>query len=137
MLAQREAPLGSTGPRRPRILVVDDDAGIRALCAAVFLGEGFDVLEAQDGREGLARAISDSPDFVVSALALPVLDGFGLAVALRQIKQTKHLPLVFLTAPEAVPGADVHAYDVGALAFFPKPFEPLALASFIKDALAA
>lgn len=134
MLDHGDAPVQSSEPRRQRILVIDDDPGIRALCAAVLESEGYDVLEAGDGREGLARAVSDYPDLVVCDIAMPVLDGFGLAVALRQNEQTKHLPLVFLTG-EHEPSAERHAFDVGALGFFLKPFEPNALSLFIKGAL--
>lgn len=135
MLIHGEALAASTERRRPRILVIDDDPGLRALCATVLQSEGFDVVEAGDGREGLARAVSDRPDLVVCDVAMPVLDGFGLAVALRQNEQTKHLPLVFLTG-ETEPDSEQHAFDVGALGFFAKPFEPNALTSFIKTVLA-
>ena len=135
MLAQQDAPLDSSEPRRLRILVVDDDPGMRALCGAVLMAEGFDVLEAADGREGLARAFSEHPDLVLCDIAMPILDGFGLAVALRHNAQTRRLPLVFLTA-ESEPYVERHAYDAGALGFFTKPFEPSTLISFIKRALA-
>ena len=134
MLAQQEASLESLELRRLRILVVDDDPGMRALCGAVLQAEGFDVLEAADGREGLARAFSDHPDLVLCDVAMPILDGFGLAVALRHNAQTSRLPLVFLTG-EAEPFVEHHAYDAGALGFFTKPFEPDTLISFIKCAL--
>ena len=135
MLAQQEVPLESSEPRRLRILVVDDDPGMRALCGALLEAEGFDVLEAADGREGLARAFADDPDLVLCDIAMPVLDGFGLAVALRHNAKTKRLPLVFLTA-ETEPYVERHAYDAGALGFFTKPFEPSMLTSFIRRALA-
>lgn len=135
MLAQQEAPLELSEPRRLRILVVDDDPGMRALCGAVLTAEGFDVLEAADGREGLARAFADNPDLVLCDIAMPILDGFGLAVALRHNAQTRRLPLVFLTG-ETEPFVERHAYDAGALGFFTKPFEPSMLISFIRRTLA-
>ena len=135
MLAQQDSPLESSEPRRLRILVVDDDPGMRALCGAVLTAEGFDVLEAADGREGLARAFADDPDLVLCDIEMPILDGFGLAVALRHNAQTSRLPLVFLTA-ESEPYVERHAYDAGALGFFTKPFEPSTLIPFIKRALA-
>jgi CheY-like chemotaxis protein len=135
MLAQQEAQLEAPEPRRLRILVVEDDPGMRALCGAVLKAEGFDVLEAADGREGLARAFSELPDLVLCDIAMPILDGFGLAVALRHNAQTRRVPLVFLTA-ETEPYVERHAYDAGAVGFFTKPFEPSTLISFIKRALA-
>ena len=135
MLAQQDAPLESSEPRRLRILVVDDDPGLRALCGAVLTAEGFEVLEAADGREGLARAFTDDPDLVLCDIEMPILDGFGLAVALRHNAQTRRLPLVFLTG-ETEPYVERHAYDAGALGFFTKPFEPSVLISFIRRTLA-
>ena len=135
MLAQQEAAVESLEPRRLRILVVDDDAGMRALCGEVLRAEGFDVLEAADGREGLARAFSERPDLVLCDIAMPILDGFGLAVALRHNDRTNRVPLVFLTS-ETEPYVERHAYDAGALGFFTKPFEPSTLISFIKRVLA-
>ena len=132
-------PEGIAAPRaqRPlRVLVVDDDAGIRELCGSALRSAGFEVIEARDGREGLARAASDDPDLVVCDLAMPILDGFGLAVALRQNAQTRHLPLVFLTG-ETEAGTEERAHDVGAIGFFSKPFAPQALSSFVSGALGA
>ena len=86
-------------------------------------------------RSRIARAFSDHPDLVLCDIAMPVLDGFGLAVALRHNAHTKRLPLVFLTG-ENEPWVERHAYDAGALGFFTKPFEPSALISFIKRSIA-
>jgi len=119
---------------RLKILVVDDDPGIRALCVAVLEAEGFEVLEAGDGGEGLARAILHRPDLVVCDVTMPILDGFGFAVALRHIDQTKDLPLVFLTG-ESEATVEEHRSETGALGFFAKPFEPNALISFIASVL--
>lgn len=135
MLARSEVPVVATTPRTRRILVVDDDAGIRALCGSVLRSAGFEVIEAGDGREGLARAVSGRPDLVLCDITMPILDGFGLAVALRHNEQTKHLPLVFMTG-ETEPTMEQHAYEVGALGFLSKPFAAHALSSFISGVLA-
>ncbi len=105
----------------PRILVVDDDPCIRALCTAVLHDEGFEVLEARDGCEGLARAVADRPDLMLCDISMPILDGFGVAVALRQNERTRDLPLVFLSG-EIGPGVEARAYAAGARAFIGKPF---------------
>jgi two-component system chemotaxis response regulator CheY len=122
--------------RQPaRILVVDDDPGIRALCAAVLGDEGYDVTEAADGREGFERAVADDPDLLLLDIKMPVLDGFELAVALRRDPRTRHLPFVFVTG-EPEPDVQGHAFSVGALGFFAKPFEPAALAELVGRLLA-
>ena len=120
--------------RPPRILVVDDDDGIRRLCSAALGAAGFEVLEARDGREGLARAVADAPDLALLDVRMPVLDGFELAVALRHTKETSELPIVFLTS-EADPAVERHAYAVGAMGFFAKPFDPQTLAAYLGSLL--
>jgi two-component system, chemotaxis family, chemotaxis protein CheY len=120
--------------QKARILVVDDDPGIRALCSAVLGAEGYDVTEAADGREGFERAVTDDPDLLLLDIKMPVLDGFELAVALRRDARTRHLPFVFVTG-EAEPDVQGHAFSVGALGFFAKPFEPSALTELVRRLL--
>lgn len=136
MLTDTELPHRETehAPRRLRILVVDDDPGIRALCGAVLRADGFEVMEAADGREGLARAVSNPPDLVLLDISMPILDGFGTAVALRSNEPTRGVPLVFISGEEALE-VEGHAYDVGALGFLAKPFEPEALSAFVQRVL--
>ncbi len=133
MHVQSDSPQRRALPadRRRRILVVDDDPGIRALCAAVLGAEGYEVTEAADGREGLTRALSDEPDLVLLDVNMPILDGYQLAAALREGERTRHLPVVFVTG-EPEPEVEGHAYAVGALGFFAKPFEPSALAELVR-----
>jgi CheY-like chemotaxis protein len=121
-------------PRPFRILVVDDDPGVRALCAAILSADGFEVLEAENGQEGLARALSLTPDLILLDVSMPILDGFGLAVALRTDERTRELPLVFISG-DAEPEIESRAYGVGALAFFAKPFEPSILVEFVSRVL--
>ena len=74
------------------------------MCSAVLGAQGHEVLEAADGREGLARATSDEPDLALLDVNMPLLDGYELAAALRQGERTRHLPFVFVTGepePEA------------------------------------
>ena len=80
-----------------RVLVVDDDSNARALCSINLLLEGLEVLEAEDGRRGLARARLESPDLVVTDVAMPGLNGFELAEALRRDDNTAQIPLIFIS----------------------------------------
>ena len=128
------SPAAKPLSRPLRILVVDDDPGIRALCAAVLTADGFEVTEAENGKEGFAHALSLAPDLVLLDVSMPILDGFGLAVALRQDERTRELPIVFISG-DAEPEIETRAYDVGALAFFAKPFEPSVLTEFVNRVL--
>lgn len=121
-------------PPQRRVLVVDDDGGIRALYASLLRAEGFQVDEARDGREGAALAIADPPDLILCDVNMPILDGFGLALILREDRHTRDVPVIFVTA-EADPAIAERATAVGAAAIFPKPFLPTALSSFVHDLL--
>jgi CheY-like chemotaxis protein len=123
------------GTKSPRVLVVDDDSNARALCSINLLLEGVDVLEAEDGRRGLARARLESPDLVVTDVAMPGLDGFELAEALRSDDRTAQIPLIFLSG-ELDAGHEARAHALGALAYVTKPFDPVAFARLVASALA-
>jgi CheY-like chemotaxis protein len=123
------------GTKSPRVLVVDDDSSARALCSINLLLEGLDVLEAEDGHLGLARARLELPDLVVTDVAMPGLDGFELAEALRSGQSTAQIPLIFLSG-ELDDGNKARAHSLGALAYVTKPFDPPALAKLIAGALA-
>lgn len=76
------------------ILVVDDDISSRRLYREVFQGEGFAVLAAQDGLEGLDIAIRERPDLVFTGIIMPRMDGFELIKALRKNAATSDIPVV-------------------------------------------
>lgn len=117
------------------VLVVDDDPNSRALCSINLLLEGLEVLEAEDGRRGLARARLENPDLVVTDIEMPGLNGFELAEALREDDVTARIPLIFLSGePDA--HNEARAYSLGALAYVTKPFDPLTFAKLVADALA-
>jgi CheY-like chemotaxis protein len=123
------------GTKSPRVLVVDDDSNARALCSINLLLEGLDVLEAEDGRRGLECARLEMPDLVVTDVAMPGLDGFELAEALRSDESTARIPLIFLSG-ELATANKARAHSLGALAYVTKPFDPPALAKLVAGALA-
>lgn len=122
------------GAKFPRVLVVDDDSNARALCSINLLLEGLEVLEAEDGQRGLDRARLESPDLVVTDVAMPGLNGFELAEALRLDESTAEIPLIFLSG-EADAAYEARAHSLGALAYVTKPFDPAAFAKLVAGAL--
>jgi CheY-like chemotaxis protein len=117
------------------VLVVDDDRANRILCTSVLQRDGFHVLEATNGQEGLELALDHAPDVVLLDISMPVLDGFGLAAALRADERTQDLPLIFVTA-ESDPLVKAKAFETGAHGFITKPFDPRIVSSFIHKLLA-
>jgi two-component system KDP operon response regulator KdpE len=114
-----------------RILVVEDDPAIRRAIVAQLRGEGYDVIEAANGREALAAARADKPDLVLTDLAMPVMDGFELITTLRKGSTT---PVIVLS----VRGGEadrVRALDLGADDFVAKPFSVAELLARVRAQL--
>jgi DNA-binding response OmpR family regulator len=110
----------------PTVLVVEDDPTILQLLEVNFEMEGFVVLRAEDGEEGLAVAREAKPDIVVSDVMMPKMSGVELLQALKADAATKRIPVLLLSAKAQ--GADVRAgLDAGADDYVTKPFEPLDL----------
>lgn len=102
-----------------RILVVEDDALLRAIVAEVLRDDGYVVEEAGDGRAAL-EAMRRAPDAVVLDLHMPHLDGLGFIRALRDRAQGCRVPLVVLSGATR---ADEAAAQLGADALVRKPFD--------------
>jgi two-component system chemotaxis response regulator CheY len=111
---------GRASASRPRILVADADDDTRALYRSAFAALGFDVVEASDGRDALAQALSHPPALVVTEMALPLLDGFALCEILRRDRATTDIPILVLTA-ESRPAQINRARQAGADLVLVKP----------------
>jgi two-component system chemotaxis response regulator CheY len=120
--------------RRRRVLLVDDDASIRVLCALTLRAAEFEVVEAADGLQGFEQATRHPPHLVVSDLRLPGLDGFALAEALRHAEATRSVPVVFLSGETGV-AERMRAYALGVAGFVMKPFEPAALVALLSGVI--
>ena len=104
-----------------RILVVEDDPVIRANVLELLVEEGFEVVAAQDGADGLALAKARVPDLVVCDIMLPKLDGYGVLQAVRADPALASLPFIFLTAK--ADRSDVRlGMSLGADDYLSKPF---------------
>ena len=81
-----------------KIIVIDDDPGIRNNLRLILKAEGHDVQAAENGRAGLEAIQKSRPDLVICDVMMPLLDGFGVLEALRKIPGFADLPFIFLTA---------------------------------------
>jgi class 3 adenylate cyclase len=104
-----------------KILVVEDEAGIRLNLTLMLKGEGYAVDSAEDGRAGIEHAKSFGPDLVVSDVMMPELDGFGLLEALRADPRFVDTPFIFLTALSDRTSMR-RGMNLGADDFLNKPF---------------
>lgn len=80
------------------VLVIEDEEPLRANLVRILSAEGFRVVTAADGDEGLARAREAHPDLVICDILMPRMDGFSVLAALRSRPETATIPFLFLTA---------------------------------------
>ena len=118
------------------ILVVDDDPVILQLLQVNFEMEGFNVITAADGQQGVDRTRADRPDVVVSDVMMPKMSGIELVAELKGDPDTAGIPILLLTAKAQQ--ADIGAgMDAGADDYVTKPFEPLDLVDRVNRLLSA
>ncbi|MBI2943638.1 MAG: response regulator [Candidatus Wallbacteria bacterium] len=91
------ATVGDTGTTK-KILVVDDDAGIRGLLRVLFEDEGHKVVEAVNGIEAMQRIDEFVPDLITLDVNMPMMDGFRVCRLLKDGPSTRHVPVLMLTA---------------------------------------
>lgn len=119
---------------RPLVLVVDDNAAMRGLLAAL-LAKRFEVRTATDGTDALAAVAAQRPDLVLSDVMMPGLDGFGLLSALKRQPETADLPVILLSA-RAGDEARVEGLEAGADDYLIKPFDARELLARVNTQLA-
>ncbi len=107
-------------PEKKQVLIVDDEPNLRKILAAQLARDGYDVMTAADGEEGLALLREHHIDLVVTDLKMPKIDGMELLrLALRE---DRDLPIVMITAHGTVDTA-VEALKLGAFDYLTKPFD--------------
>jgi len=83
--------------KRQNILIIDDAEDLRAIYAQKFKQEGFNVLEAKDGLDGLNVAFSKRPDLIITGIMMPRVDGFEVINTLKKDAQTKSIPILIFS----------------------------------------
>ena len=117
------------------MLVVDDDPVILKLLEVNFEMEGFTVVRASDGVEGLEQARAALPDIVVLDVMMPRMTGHEVARALREDPKTAAIPIIFVTA--RAQSSDVErGMELGVEDYVTKPFDPLDLIARVNTVLA-
>jgi CheY-like chemotaxis protein len=106
-----------------RVLVVDDSPVVREMVKDIFLPEGFDVLEAENGEEALKVAWEKHPDLIIADIKMPGIDGWELCNQIRKHPYTSFIPFIFLTEKREVSDR-IKGLEMGADDYVTKPFEP-------------
>ncbi len=117
-----------------KILVIDDEPGIIDIVETNLIGEGFEVLSASDGKEGLAKIKSDNPELVVLDVMMPEMDGWQVLKELEKDPETAGIPVIMLTA-KAADEDYIYGLEEGAVEYITKPFFPQELINRIKISL--
>lgn len=112
------------------LLLVDDDAGLRALLRATLEVVDIDMTEAGSAFEAEESLRSSRPDAIVLDVAMPVVDGLTFCAKLKEDAETSDIPVVLLTGADH--GTEEAAEAVGADAYIRKPFSPLELLSVVE-----
>ena len=128
--ASAESP---TSPAR--LLLVDDEPGLRKATQAYLVEESFCVETANDGEEGWEKAQQLLPDLVISDVMMPRLDGYGLLARLREDERLAGTPVVFLTA-KGMTADRIAGFMAGVDDYIPKPFDPDELVARVRSVLA-
>lgn len=103
-----------------KVLIVDDETGIRSLIAKYCAAEGYAYGEAADGQEAIDEVKRGSYDIVIMDVMMPELDGFS---AVREIRKFNNVPIIMLSA-RAEPYDRINGFEIGIDDYIAKPFSP-------------
>ncbi len=118
-----------------KVVIIDDEEDIRSV-ASMSLGilGGIDVVEAESGKDGIAKAAAEKPDVILLDAMMPEMDGPATLEALRNNPDTASIPVIFLTA-KAIRSEVEKLRSMGALGVLSKPFDPTTLANQVREML--
>ena len=117
-----------------RILVIDDDPVVHKLLAAMLRREGYLVISADDGRQGLDMAHKFIPDLILLDVMMPDMDGYLVVSTLKGDADTKEIPVIFVSAKDESSDR-VLGLELGAADFIKKPFDRAELIVRVKTQL--
>ncbi len=123
----------SAGPKK-KILIVDDERDIVKALMIRLQANGYGVVSAFDGAQGLFMAHKENPDLIILDIRMPAGDGFSVAERLRKSDDTSAIPIIFLTgSPER--NSQERAEELGARFYIKKPYDPEELLDAVKRAI--
>lgn len=114
-----------------KLLIVDDEVGIRELVKKYAVFEGYTVEEAEDGLSAIEKVKSDRFDIIIMDIMMPELDGFS---SVREIRKFSNIPVIMLSA-RGESYDKIHGFETGADDYVTKPFSPKELMLRIKAVL--
>ena len=103
-----------------KVLIIDDEMPIRKLVRSVLKEDGYEIIDAKNGREGLELALEEDPDVIVMDVKMPEMSGLDACRELKKHAKTKDIPVLILTGVEE---SKKEAVEAGVDDFLNKPFE--------------
>ncbi|HEY4117046.1 MAG TPA: response regulator, partial [Byssovorax sp.] len=119
---------------QPKLLVIDDSHDIHSLLEVRLRPEGLRVHHAHDGEQGVKMTEALLPDVILLDVEMPEVSGFDVCRRLKADPRTSGIPIIFLTGASDV-DTKVHGFDLGAVDYVTKPFEPAELRARVRAAL--
>ncbi len=119
-----------------RILIVGESASVRRVESFVLSSAGYEVMEAVDGEDALARLAGRRVHLVLTGLDMPNLDGLGLIRAIREHAAHRFTPVVMITTPSQAPRKQ-DGRAAGATGWIAKPFTPDQLLTAVRRVIGA
>jgi two-component system cell cycle response regulator DivK len=117
-----------------RILVVEDQADNMQILRDLLTSAGYEMLEAQDGEEGVKVATAERPDLILMDIQLPLLDGYEATRRIKADPALSAIPIIVVTS-YALSGDEVKAREAGCDGYVPKPFSPRELLAKVRTYL--
>jgi two-component system sensor histidine kinase/response regulator len=117
------------------LLVIDNDEGVRYLLATYFNDKGFDVVTAVDGLDGVNQALRHRPEVIICDIVMPQMHGFEVLETLHGHRDLAETIIIVVSAKAYKPDRD-RALEMGADAYFVKPFDLPQLSATIEQARA-
>ncbi len=121
---------------KKKILIVEDEEQMVEMLKIRLEANGYEVLSAADGKQGLEKAQKQMPDLMILDLMIPKMDGFKVCGLLKKDSRYARIPIIMFTA-RAQESDKRMGEEVGADAYLTKPFEPKTLLDKIEELLNA
>jgi two-component system cell cycle response regulator DivK len=119
---------------KKRILVVEDQVDNRRILRDLLTNADYEIIEAENGEEGLAAAAAHLPDLILMDIQLPILDGYEATRRLKADPALRAIPIIVITS-YALSGDEGKAREAGCDGYFAKPFSPRQLLAAIRGYL--
>jgi two-component system cell cycle response regulator DivK len=120
---------------KTKVLYIEDNLDNMTLVKRVLEVEGYEVIEAETGRDGLAKAMQKIPDIVITDINLPDIDGYEVTESLKKDRKTAHIPVIAMTA-NVMKKDRQNVLEAGCDGYISKPIDiddlPAQIESFLK-----